>query len=340
MVKLSKKKIAGIVSVSIVGALILAIGICVLYAFCYDPYKPTNDEEMTYDAFYSTWQDSIIDSATIDEIVTVGSHDAATVGMSPNAMTQGSGLLKQLQAGSRYFDLRVKKKGNDLVIFHGPMTGQKFSSVLSDINQFISANSTQFLILDFQHLGDKDHMAVKEMIVDKLDISHAMVKSVCSTAAGTTIGTIRTNGFNYIILWCDSDEAAEEDFLYFRDTNLSSPYDSDLFASKNPKDVIEMLPTYIDGNDSTKIFVLQAQKTAPNFIFDRLVWIEDDYRDNYINPYLKSLKGTESVGKLNIIMRDYVNRDMDNVRIILAFNLEKGLVKPDCIAKFNEMTTY
>lgn len=288
------------------------------------------------DEFFAKWQSYIADDAALNDVVTVGSHDSGTLGMMPLAETQGHSFADQLKGGVRYFDIRVTEKNGELVIFHGPIKGQKFEKVLNEIKNFITSNPSEFLVLDFQHLGDKCHDKVMTMITEILGTDKAMKKSLCPTVEGTTMGDVRAQNINFVIVWKEASETKDRDYLYARTEYLSSPYDGKIHRSKNVDDLISHYAEYYDGYNGNGFFVLQAQRTAPNILFDRPADNEIAYKEK-INNYVSTLSD-DNLAKTNIIMRDFVVSDMTNVKTILSLNLKKGLVKTDKIAEFTLKT--
>lgn len=291
------------------------------------------ENPLVCDEFFSEWQSTIVGSAKINEVATVGSHDAGSAGMMPIARTQGHSIYDQLRGGARYFDLRVCKSRGELVIFHSIIKGQKFSTVIDDINRFIAENPSEFLILDFQHLGSSAHDEIITAIEDGLDMSKAMLKSVFSKIETTTMADVRENGYNYAIVWNSASEAENKDYFYVRNEHLQSPYDRSYHASFNTDKLINRYQKYYDDYDGKGFFVLQAQRTAPT-VFNIPADNELEFKDK-INNYVASLaQDSVKLAKTNIVMRDYVVSDMTNVKTILALNLAKGIVSEQSIARY------
>ena len=99
----------------------------------------------------SSWMKNIEDEAKVSEIVIPGSHDAGTAGFSWLAETQNRSIKDQLNAGTRYFDLRVQSTGKGLVFYHSVFKGNSYTEARSDILDFLALNPSEFVILDFQH---------------------------------------------------------------------------------------------------------------------------------------------------------------------------------------------
>ncbi|HEU5004305.1 MAG TPA: phosphatidylinositol-specific phospholipase C domain-containing protein [Actinomycetota bacterium] len=102
----------------------------------------------------------------VNEITMPGSHDAGMyIQGNEQAVTQSLSIGAQLEAGSRYFDLRVYRSG-DLKTYHGNTDGGTLSSILTDVSDFLTANSSETVILKFRaYYCESDVVAmVKSML--------------------------------------------------------------------------------------------------------------------------------------------------------------------------------
>lgn len=86
------------------------------------------------------------------------------------SMTQNLTFKEQLDAGIRYFDLRVSSKpgepGTEIYFIHG-LFGHKVRDGLSDINSFLNAHSKEVVFLDFNHhyaMGAEHHAYLINML--------------------------------------------------------------------------------------------------------------------------------------------------------------------------------
>jgi hypothetical protein len=121
----------------------------------------------------ATWMQRIGDDVHLDQIVMPGSHDA---GMSelhhcappllgdPYTQTQGESMGKQLESGSRYFDIRVDYDYDKLVTYHRSdgwgCNGQDLKVVLDQTQAFLNAHPSETAILKFSHIREyHDHHA-------------------------------------------------------------------------------------------------------------------------------------------------------------------------------------
>ncbi|KAF3853193.1 hypothetical protein F7725_013881 [Dissostichus mawsoni] len=72
------------------------------------------------------------------------------------ARTQEESILKQLDAGVRYFDLRIARKDNDpdpnrLYFYHGLLTQTDVETILRVMNDWAERHPKEILILSFSH---------------------------------------------------------------------------------------------------------------------------------------------------------------------------------------------
>ncbi len=129
---------------------------------------------------------------SLKDIVLPGAHDAgmsvltATGGQQSgtinecNTLTQTQNIKSQLQAGIRMFDLRIGLYNNALYTKHcssdcmadaiGGGYGEKLSSILYAIKDFLRTNKKETLILSFSHFCEKEAPAAKvaRYIIDTL----------------------------------------------------------------------------------------------------------------------------------------------------------------------------
>ncbi|MDR6806579.1 1-phosphatidylinositol phosphodiesterase [Dyadobacter sp. BE34] len=129
----------------------------------------------------AAWMGLLDGNMKLNSIVMPGSHDA---GMSqtdhPGAggelnpgisKTQKLNILGQLQAGSRYFDIRVDYDHGELVTYHrtgdSGCNGQPLSAVLDQSIEFIRSHPSETFILKFSHIRINRHN--EREIKDRID---------------------------------------------------------------------------------------------------------------------------------------------------------------------------
>ncbi len=121
-----------------------------------------------YAANTADWMKSINDNILINQIIMPGSHDA---GMSearncappvigpPLAKTQDLNFFGQVEAGSRYYDIRADYDKNQLTTYHRTdavgsgwgCSGQTLNSLLDQAVDFLKKHDTEVIILKMSH---------------------------------------------------------------------------------------------------------------------------------------------------------------------------------------------
>ena len=108
-----------------------------------------HEGEVSYDA--SNWMNSLDDSKRLSQLSIPGTHDsmAYTPTVLQNIVkTQTLSLENQLQAGIRYFDIRVKYNGNSFAIHHGLIyLGFSLDDVLDQFQTFLANHPRETLIV-------------------------------------------------------------------------------------------------------------------------------------------------------------------------------------------------
>ena len=107
---------------------------------------------------------NLVPAITFNQITMPGSHDSGMskankcsglARFSPSStITQKHSILGQLNSGTRYFDIRLKKNGNKIYTAHfnnnemiGGCYGQSLDEIIQEINHFLSTNSREILFL-------------------------------------------------------------------------------------------------------------------------------------------------------------------------------------------------
>jgi len=136
----------------------------------------------------STWMSRLDSSTKLSGIVMPGSHDAGMselyhcfAGVKLNCgiiKTQALNILQQLEAGSRYFDIRVDYDNRELVTYHrsgdAGCNGQSLAAVLDQSLQFIQSHRSETFILKFSHI--RSNRKKEREIKDRIDEFLADIK--------------------------------------------------------------------------------------------------------------------------------------------------------------------
>lgn len=325
---------------------VLAAGGIVWWRKVYSDTHKDLYRKIDEDGFFAEWQKYLSDDANIVSVAMPGSHDAATKGMMPLAETQRHSIYEQLCAGSRYLDLRVTKKRENkkdkLVMFHSVVKGCSLDSVLKDITRFVERHPTEFLILDFQHIGMKCDKEVVAAVKKGLDMNKAINKDIKehflrSKESGKQVtmktirgGNMEKNKYNYVIIWGGDTAATNNDaHFYTRELTLFSPYDAKYHRKKDGGELLKHFDTYYKSYSGNGFFVLQSVRTASNILMHRPMDNELEFKKK-INPYINGIRRSKDskdmrLALTNIVIRDYVASDEENVKAILRLNVEKRL---------------
>lgn len=285
----------------------------------------------------SHWMEELKDDALLRRTAIPGSHDAGTKGLIWAGETQTYTVTQQLLSGSRYFDLRVHKKGDEYRIFHSILDGAEFSGVLAEIKGFLLSHPTEILLLDFQHFKDSQ-AKVKEMLWQELGacgmlvVNHSQQDPV-EFIRGLTLGEARGK---CVIFWGDRTEPAC-DFLFLRNDNECTfdnmCMDSYFYGPCHKRDTACLLekghPLYFARLDSLRkqgrnaVFVLQCQLTDGLVV--RGPWLRNKRHDPVASEYIRSFANSTELPDINVIMRDFITPE--KCRDIIRLNEHKGIMK-------------
>ncbi len=296
------------------------------------------------DEYMENWMKYISDDALITDIAIPGSHDSGCIDMNYLAQTQDLTFAEQLKRGVRYFDIRVNKTADGLRIYHGPVNGVSYLSVLEDIADFVKTHPDEFLILDMSHFKNGSEPEVFALLEEYVGTEHFLINDYENPRQAVdtmTLGEVR--GKCLILIDRDETNFAGKNYLFER-TNDPEKYKNAVLTSLYEKKynrrtasyfVENVIPFYIESFKSTEegLFVLQAQLTdaalvfGPRYSESRLV--------DKMNAFVYGLYASENVGNVNIIMRDFV--DCEKSALTLRLNLAKGTVKPEFTEEFQAM---
>lgn len=331
-----KMKKGGIIALIIVGAFVLSIIITAIA--CSVIAGRINDSTMPIESL-SRWQSYIDDDALIKKIAIPGSHDAGSKGMIWFCETQSRDVADQLACGTRYFDLRVKMKDGECLIYHGPGYGTDLVGILRDVRDFLDNNATEAVILDVHKFGNAEAKTKTVELIDEYFESKLVVNDTAKTdlefIEQLTLGEVRGK---CLLIWGDDDEYVANDNRYFLrnddhgDVNagcLQSFYEKNWnWYYSSDKYIKKAIPAYIEKYKQSigGIFVLQCQLTDGSLIIGPRY--REGCHEKNMNAYVTALMLSEDLEYINVIMRDFVS-PMKNC-YTLTLNLSKGIVKDEC----------
>lgn len=321
---------------------IILVAICVLMLVTMLAACAPKGTTINVTDFSKNWMNYIDDSAKITKIAIPGSHDSGTIGMNSMYCTQNSKIGDQLKLGVRYFDIRVHKEDDKLVIFHSSSKGVDFYPILDDIKAFLQSYKSEFLVLDFQHFSGGSQEAVKKALTDKgiidIAIKNTTEQADLEFVDSLTLGEVRGK---VIIMWGSGEE---EDYLFRRNNDacslegasLDSMYVTELNQLSSENFIKEALPKYFDHiiKKGKGLTVLQGQLTASVANFVNISAFEERHNKNMTQYVYDIANNKQYLDNVNIIMRDFIEADPEKVSSILSLNLHKKLVKSDMIDDF------
>lgn len=328
------------ITLIVLGSAILALGCFVgglaSYGTCFDKYQESSEH-------YNDWMKDIKDDAKLIDIAMPGSHDSGTINMPWVANTQSYSIKEQLMAGVRYLDIRVNKKSEDnYVIFHDVVDGTDFWPILTDIKEFILANPTETLLLDFQHFKGGAENDVRAFIKsylydDNLLVEHQRSSSLTDLAYISDLNIGQTRG-KCIAMFPLGLVSSSDTYIFPRNndacsekgTVLNSCYIPSYNKMKSSDYICNGLPAYF-ANIRKKIkdehykgfFVLQGQLTDGKLIFGP--WSREKSHASNMEAYIDSLKYSAELSFVNVIMRDFVNPE--KAKKIINLNRSKENIK-------------
>lgn len=161
LTKQQKKKIALITGGCFFG--VIAVLVVILAPIIAVGNKVIAEDTVQPNEYLTEWMKYIDGDAPVTDLAIPGSHDSGCIEMPWYAATQDLTFAEQLERGVRYFDIRVNDKGGDLVIFHSVVNGVDYEGVLRDIDEFMDAHPSEFLVLDFSHFKNDSEEKVFDL---------------------------------------------------------------------------------------------------------------------------------------------------------------------------------
>ncbi|WP_018692616.1 PI-PLC domain-containing protein [Algicola sagamiensis] len=203
----------------------------------------------------------------VHEISFPGSHDAATYTMKDGCMPQGKryavtqtkDLTEQLDAGARYFDIRlnVKPFSQNLRFFHGQMQSDKHV-VGPEMARFFEAvlarNELVILKLDFG--GNRSHQLFKSKVLND-EIRAAIAKP--DDVENLTIRELLENNKKIILLTKGGEKPNQYEMKYKQHTlgKWAKTRDPDQLAEE-----MNRVRSNIDPKVASKLKVIQTNQPA------------------------------------------------------------------------------
>jgi len=296
------------------------------------------------------WMSCLDKSVKLIDTFIPASHDASsypttniaatTVAEMMGALCQLEGYTAQLNAGVRYFDMRVVRSNNELHMHHSFLTFEKFDDVMIQIKNFSELHKGEYIFMDLDfddhNLGDEIISTIlKHIPENRISTAHLSNGKFNPNVTWNDLGDTR-----FLITW-SKDDSTTKPWLGLNDNFRNSFYAA--FNKKEPQEILQDISHEINNNwQKDRLFVSQcintplaspltppdaldadAQEEINNWITKNLPFQE---RPPVENPYIPNneyerrkrdydmlkesydaLRSLSSSKNLNIIMRDFVN---------------------------------
>ena len=97
------------------------------------------------------WMKNLPNSTRVNLMTIPGTHNSCALYGTFLAQCQSWSLKNQLNAGIRYFDLRLRLNENQLQLQHGPIFQNiEFSEVIKIFSDYLDENNSEFIIMAIQ----------------------------------------------------------------------------------------------------------------------------------------------------------------------------------------------
>ena len=319
--------------------IIVALACACVFAACESTIETPMVEEL------SSWMSMIEDDTLVTELVIPGTHDSGTLGMVSICETQNKDFAAQLAAGARYFDVRLRLKGNgDIVFYHTFSSKNTYDDFLTDIKEFLDENESEFLILDYQH-RDPAESAFDDILFGMLEEALGSERILCAPEGMSDINFVNSltlgEARGKVLVTLGAEKGSDKyDFVMVRDANeealegsvLHSPYIGKYNRSSSEEYVNNYLDEYIKlySQYGGGICVLQGQLTGG------ILEHEEAKHDPNMTAWLNALeKDSQTLDKINVVMRDYITSK--KCADIIKLNKFKGFVEEECAEAFDAM---
>lgn len=215
--------------------------------------------------------------------------------------TQKLTIGEQLNAGVRYFDLRICQCGDkDFYLYHG-LRGPNLEPVLQTFSDFLKNNKGEIIILDMSHFFGVSHEKLLNLINKYLASFYATKSDICDPVTYEEL--IKQN---------------KRCFVYYHEESLTQQHpfllgDSDShWANKTKvKDLIKDLEEYHSTYNHNSPWILQYVLTPDTKYVVKNPWGSvEDLAEKTHKHMKKNLKGFQKKFPLNIIMLDFVNESL------------------------------
>ena len=339
LTKQQKKKVALITVGSFLG--LIAVLVIILAPIIAVGNEVIVEDTVQPNGYLTEWMKYIDDDAVVTDLAIPGSHDSGCIEMPWYAATQDLTFAEQLERGVRYFDIRVNDKGGDLVIFHSVVNGVDYEGVLRDIDEFMDAHPSEFLVLDFSHFKNDSEAKVFALLDEMVSAEKVVNDSnILDTTFLDNLTLKEARGKLIVFINPEKTDYSDRDYFFYKNgdkvggdadtiyASLVSPYKKFWNGKSAEKFTDDILYRYINTfkDIDRGFFVLQCQLTDTALVFG------PRYREGKLidlaNDFVEGLyDDEENLPYINIIMRDFVTCEKSALTIRL--NFAKGYASAD-----------
>ncbi|CAH1128948.1 unnamed protein product [Ceutorhynchus assimilis] len=239
------------------------------------------------------------------------------------SVTQAYNVLEQLQAGIRYFDLRICKNydNNKLRFCHG-MYSTKVTSVMQDILVFLNGHPKEVVILDCQHFYNFTDTIHLELIHYFYDTFGEKLIPYQSNMDFLTLANL-TNQRKQVLLVYRNSNQNDHQALLWPDESFPTPW----YNTMNSKYLISSLEEGLASRTSNTGYISQLILTpnADNILLNLLTSLKQKCAIEFQSTRSQWISNQTPAGKngVNVIIGDFVDLGRDAfTKAVINLNLK------------------
>lgn len=233
------------------------------------------------------------------------------------SVTQSKTFTQQLEAGIRYFDLRIacKPHSDDIYVLHG-LYGQKLETLLQEIAAFLRSHPKEVVLLDVNHtynMTDFLHKQCLSMILEICGYSMCPFKA----ADSLTLEKLWSKHQQVVVFY--HDDSAKQNLMFWSGDYIPNPWPE----TDNLKELMGILETnYQKPRSPNQFYVTQGVLTPTFFYIVTHVEksLKGDLDTKVAQPFIDWLKTKKSGAQgINICILDFVEM-AEYVPMVIGLN--------------------
>ena len=233
------------------------------------------------------------------------------------SITQDQGILSQLQAGIRYFDIRLVAVKGTFRVIHC-LTGDLISSVLDTLTSWLETHRGEIVVLDFQHFyqfSPGDHQVLIRLLLSRLA---GLLCSWQQDLSQLSLARLATSGAQVILIYPAVSPECQP-YLWPRGLCLS-PWPNTMSVTRLLQELTTQLDHHHHQPHPPPLFVSQALLTPSQWtpVIHPLSSVKAQCADRCHQPVLDWL--LSDTLRPNIVITDYVRPDVVNIIINKNYN--------------------